>query len=162
MGQKKMSLLVRSPHFRGWKRVGKGVIFSEVSSFQRLKCMQGWYLGWEKVSWEVSSVQECPYRGVQLSIIHTHEERIFQKCKPYNIIIRTSWVNSDDAWGFTQALKCRLPLYNLQRSVASEDTHMRIRGVCGTYVLRILYFTDLKKSVSRVESQVGSIRKNHV
>ena len=30
--------------------VGKGVIVSEVSSFQRLKCMQGWYLGWEKVS----------------------------------------------------------------------------------------------------------------
>ena len=31
MGQKKVSL------------------FSEVSSFQRLKCMQEWYLGWEKV-----------------------------------------------------------------------------------------------------------------
>ena len=25
-------------------------IVSEVSSFQRLKCMQEWYLGWEKVS----------------------------------------------------------------------------------------------------------------
>ena len=36
MGQKKASLLVRCPH--------------EVSSFQRLKCMQEWYWGWEKVS----------------------------------------------------------------------------------------------------------------
>ena len=35
------------------------VIVSEVSSFQRLKYMQEWYLGWEKVSW-------CPYRGVPL------------------------------------------------------------------------------------------------
>ena len=28
----------------------KSVIVSEVSSFQRLKCMQERYLGWEKVS----------------------------------------------------------------------------------------------------------------
>ena len=28
----------------------ESVIVSEVSSFQRLKCMQEWYLGWEKVS----------------------------------------------------------------------------------------------------------------
>ena len=28
----------------------KVVLFSEVSSFQRLKCMQECYLGWEKVS----------------------------------------------------------------------------------------------------------------
>ena len=27
----------------------ESVIVSEVSSFQRLKCMQEWYLGWEKV-----------------------------------------------------------------------------------------------------------------
>ena len=41
----------------------ESVVVSEVSSFQRLKCMQEWYLGWEKVSWEkVSSVQECPHR----------------------------------------------------------------------------------------------------
>ena len=39
----------------GQKKVS---IVSEVSSFQRLKCMQEWYLGWEKVS----SIQECPYR----------------------------------------------------------------------------------------------------
>ena len=30
--------------------VGKGVLFREVSSVQRLKCMQEWCLGWEKVS----------------------------------------------------------------------------------------------------------------
>ena len=29
-----------------WTPMGQ----SEVSSFQRLKCMQGWYLGWKKVS----------------------------------------------------------------------------------------------------------------
>ena len=32
------------------------VIVSEVSSFQRLKCMQEWYLGWEKVS----CLERCP------------------------------------------------------------------------------------------------------
>ena len=26
----------------------ESVVVSEVSSFQRLKCMQEWYLGWEK------------------------------------------------------------------------------------------------------------------
>ena len=40
MGQKKASLLVRCPHFRG---------------------MQEWYLGWEKVS----CLERCPqFRGV--------------------------------------------------------------------------------------------------
>ena len=36
--------------------------------------MQGWYLGWEKVSClgEVSSVQECPYRGVLIDILFTY------------------------------------------------------------------------------------------
>ena len=28
----------------------ESIIVSEVSSFQRLKCIQEWYLGWEKVS----------------------------------------------------------------------------------------------------------------
>ena len=42
----------------------KSVIISEVSSFQRLKCMQEWYLGWEKVFFlEVSSIL---YRWVSL------------------------------------------------------------------------------------------------
>ena len=36
--------------------VGKGVNVSEVSSFLRLKCMQEWYLGWEKVSSSVGSI----------------------------------------------------------------------------------------------------------
>ena len=38
----------------------ESVIVSEVSSFQRLKCMQEWYLGWGKgvLFREVSSVQE--------------------------------------------------------------------------------------------------------
>ena len=31
-------------------------LVSEVSSFQRLKCMQEWYLGWEKVS----CLERCP------------------------------------------------------------------------------------------------------
>ena len=31
-------------------RAEESVIVSEVSSFQRLKCMQEWHLGWEKVS----------------------------------------------------------------------------------------------------------------
>ena len=33
-----------------------GVEVSEVSSFQRLKCMQEWCLGWEKVS----CLEKCP------------------------------------------------------------------------------------------------------
>ena len=32
------------------------IIVSEVSSFQRLKCMQEWYLGWENVS----CLERCP------------------------------------------------------------------------------------------------------
>ena len=41
--------------------VGKGVLFREVSLFQRLKCMQEWYLGWEKVS----CLERCPqFRSV--------------------------------------------------------------------------------------------------
>ena len=32
-------------------------IVSEVSSFQRLKCMQEWYLGWEKVP----CLERCPH-----------------------------------------------------------------------------------------------------
>ena len=48
----------------------ESVIVSEVSSFQRLKCMQEWYLGWEKVS----CLERCPqFRSVnnvyQCSII---------------------------------------------------------------------------------------------
>ena len=44
-GAEKVSLLVRCPHFR----------------FQRLKCMQEWYLGWEKVS----CLERCPqFRSV--------------------------------------------------------------------------------------------------
>ena len=30
-------------------KMGGGVLFIEVSSFQRLKCVQEWYLGWVKV-----------------------------------------------------------------------------------------------------------------
>ena len=48
----------------------EGVIASEVSSFQRLKCMQEWYFGWEMVS----CLERCPqfksvlilYRGLPL------------------------------------------------------------------------------------------------
>ena len=39
----------------------ESVIVSEVSSFQRLKCMQEWYLGWEKVS----CLKMCQYRYTQ-------------------------------------------------------------------------------------------------
>ena len=46
--------------------VGKGVLFREVSSFQRLKCMQEWYiLGVEKVS----CLERCPhFRGCKSGI----------------------------------------------------------------------------------------------
>ena len=47
-------------HARVVLGVGKGVLFREVSSFQRLKCMQEWYLGWEKVP----CLERCPhFRG---------------------------------------------------------------------------------------------------
>ena len=48
--------------------VGKGVLFREVSSFQRL---QEWYLGWEKVS----CLERCPqFRSVLIptTVIHRH------------------------------------------------------------------------------------------
>ena len=43
----------------------RSVIVCEVSSFQRLKCMQEWYIlgvGKGVLFREVSSVQECPHR----------------------------------------------------------------------------------------------------
>ena len=47
-------------HARVVLEVGKGVLFREVSSFQRLKCMQEWYLRWVKVS----CLERCPhFRG---------------------------------------------------------------------------------------------------
>ena len=47
-------------HARVVLGVGKGVLFREVSSFQRLKCKQERYLGWEKVS----CLERCPhFRG---------------------------------------------------------------------------------------------------
>ena len=47
-------------HARVVLGLGKGVLFGEVSSVQRLKCMQEWYLGWEKVS----CLERCPqFRG---------------------------------------------------------------------------------------------------
>ena len=46
MGQKKVSLLVN----QDTNGAEESITVSEVSSFQRLKCMQEWYLGWEKVS----------------------------------------------------------------------------------------------------------------
>ena len=47
-------------HARVVLGVGKGVLFREVSSVQRLKCMQEWHLGWEKVRGVL--IQKCPYR----------------------------------------------------------------------------------------------------
>ena len=82
MGQKRASLLVSvlisevEMHARVVLEVGhlsnqdtngaeESVIVSEVSSFQRLKCMQEWYIlgvGKGVLFREVSSVQECPHR----------------------------------------------------------------------------------------------------
>ena len=43
----------------------ESVIVSEVSSFQRLKCIQEWYLGWEKVS----CLERCPqFMGVLIEM----------------------------------------------------------------------------------------------
>ena len=40
----------------------ESVVVSEVSSFQRLICMQEWYLGWEKVS----CLEGCPqFRSIE-------------------------------------------------------------------------------------------------
>ena len=52
-------------HARVVLGVGKGVLFREVSSVQRLKCMQEWYLGWEKVS----CLERCPQFRSVLSYI---------------------------------------------------------------------------------------------
>ena len=40
----------------GTNRGEESVLVREVSSFQMLKCMQDWYLGWEKVS----CLKRCP------------------------------------------------------------------------------------------------------
>ena len=43
------------------------VLYREVSLFQGLKCMQEWYLGWEKVS----LLERCPqFRGVLIEGFH--------------------------------------------------------------------------------------------
>ena len=49
----------------------ESVIVSEVSSFQRLKCMQEWYIlgvGKGVLFREVSSVQECPHREREVQL----------------------------------------------------------------------------------------------
>ena len=54
------------------------VLNSEVSSFQRLLSTQIGQLGLTKVScMEVSSIQECPYRGVPLT--HNHILNLIHK-----------------------------------------------------------------------------------
>ena len=53
-----------------WGR--RSVIVSEVSSFQRLKCMQEWYLGWEKVS----CLERCP----QFRSVLIERERFIARC----------------------------------------------------------------------------------
>ena len=60
----------------------ESVIVSEVSSFQRLKCMQEWYIlgvGKGVLFREVSSVQECPHRerGSMCTLL-THPFRFFK------------------------------------------------------------------------------------
>ena len=74
LGWEKVSCLERCPQFRSvlierevplynqdTNGAEESVIVSEVSSFQRLKCMQEWYLGWEKVS----CLERCPqFRSV--------------------------------------------------------------------------------------------------
>ena len=71
-------------HTRVVLGVGKGVLFREVSSFQRLKCMQEWYLGWEKVS----CLERCPqFRGVLIERevpLHIHT---LTNEKPYREVI---------------------------------------------------------------------------
>ena len=57
----------------------ESVIVSEVSSFQRLKCMQERYLGWEKVS----SFEECPYRGVPLYLNLNASKRRYARFQSY-------------------------------------------------------------------------------
>ena len=52
-------------HARVVLGVGKDVLFREVSSVQRLQCVQEWYIlgvGKDVLFREVSSVQEWPYR----------------------------------------------------------------------------------------------------
>ena len=57
-------------HARVVLGVGKGVLLREVSSFQRLKCMQEWYLGWENVS----CLERCPqFKSVLIEReVHIH------------------------------------------------------------------------------------------
>ena len=52
----------------------ESVIVGEVSSFQRLKCMQEWYLGWEKVS-------RPHFRGVLVWGLHCSTTGIINQYK---------------------------------------------------------------------------------
>ena len=49
---------------------GESVIVSEVSSFQRFKCIQEWYLGWEKVS----CLERCPHFRTRSVLIERERE----------------------------------------------------------------------------------------
>ena len=58
-------------------RAEESVLFSEVSSLQRLKCMQEWHLGWKNVEVDkrcrvVSSVQGSIIQGSYCSVNYDH------------------------------------------------------------------------------------------
>ena len=59
----------------------ESVVVSEVSSFQRSKCMQGWYLGWEKVS----CLERCP----QFNSVLIERERVHRGVFPSSDVIMT-------------------------------------------------------------------------
>ena len=48
----------------------ESVVVSEVSSFQRLKCTQEWYLGWEKMSCLERCPQDFSVLGVDVASNH--------------------------------------------------------------------------------------------
>ena len=57
--------------------VGKGVLFREVSSVQRLK---EWYLGWEKVS----CLERCPqFRGWQEWYLGWEKVSCLERCPQF-------------------------------------------------------------------------------
>ena len=65
----------------------ENVLFSEISSFQRLKGIQEWYLGWENVSpfREVSSVQGCSNHRVGSGYIEESQQCVLWGIPFYSV-----------------------------------------------------------------------------
>ena len=131
------SMLIKSVKINpGTNGAEESVIVSEVSSFQRLKCMQEWYLGWEKVS----CLERCPqFRGVLIEgPLFTHSYKSANICS-----IRS-----------TPCTHVLAP--SMQRG---KCTGVRARRSCVVKAKNISWFSRKVPEGSVVDSQVGVVSR---